>query len=194
MKTYFYSCKKNINMYLLINEELKEAILINPSMIVEYFIKKLEDAHIKLKALCIMNPEIEEIKKTVATWKKIYDFSIYEPSTVFQHIGNDIEKARFNISSFNIEAFAIKKANKTCCMYKIENSLFTSQSLLNSILTFNVCKPNTVENKVQTILFPLSGPPTTLKNLNPEFTNLTKAPSYISTCDKSTLANVTIVH
>ena len=64
MKIYFYSCKKNINSYLIIDETSKEAILIDPCDIVQYFIEKLENTKCILKAVCVTNSNIEEIK----TW------------------------------------------------------------------------------------------------------------------------------
>lgn len=168
MKIYFYSCKKNINTYLLINEALKEALLIDPCDIPEYFIKKLENGGYTLKGVCITNPSIEEIKYGVKTWQNVYDFAIFNPSTSSKSNINDSKVIQF--SSFKIEVFCIKSSIRKFCMYKIENALFTGQSLLTSIFQFSSSNEVVIKNKMKdfdeyTIIFPLSGPPTALKNL-----------------------------
>ena len=168
MKVYFYSCKKNINTYLLINEASKEAILIDPCDIPQYFIEKLENEHLSLKAVCITNPNLKEIKRGVRTWQNIYNFSVFEPSNIFDNSINCTKGLQ--LSSFNVEVFYIRTNPHSFCMYKIENTLFTGQSLLASILqsySHNEIVINKTKNfDENTIIFPLSGPPTTLKNLN----------------------------
>jgi len=166
MKIYFYSCKKNINSYLIIDETSKEAILIDPCDIVQYFIEKLENTKCILKAVCITNSNIEEIKRGVKNWQNIYDFFVFEASNLF---GRSIDCIKpIQLSSINMVAFFIKAHSRSSCMYKIENALFIGQSLLASILQpFSL---NKTKNKLQgidenTIIFPLSGPPTTAKNL-----------------------------
>ena len=168
MKIYFYSCKKNINSFLLINEASKEAILIDPTDVIEHFIKKLENESYILKAVCITNSNIEEVKRGVKTWQSIYDFKLFEHSNLF---GDVIESVKtFQLSSFNIEAFSVKKsAKEKFCMYKIENALFTGKSLLASILhsSFNdaLIKDKLNNLDEHTIIFPFSGPPIALKTL-----------------------------
>lgn len=176
MKVYFYSCKKNINTYLLINETPKEAILIDPCNIPQYFIEKLENEHISLKNVCITNSTIEEIKRGVRTWQNIYDFSVFEPSNIFDDNINCTKELQ--LSSFNVEVFYIKTNPYSFCMYKIENTLFTGQSLLASIFqsySHNEILINKIQNfDENTIIFPLSGALTTLKNLNKQKQNLSK--------------------
>ena len=154
MKIYFYSSKKSINSYLLTNEASKEAILIDPCDISEYFIEKLEN-------------------------EKISNFSVFELSNLFSDSLDFIKN--FKLSSFNIEAFRIKDDSSAFCMYKIENILFTGQSLLASIFqpvfSNKIDTEDRIEDKVrcftqcsnkETIIFPFSGPPTGIKNLNLE--------------------------
>jgi hypothetical protein len=181
MKVYFYSCKKNINTYLLINETSKEAILIDPCIIPKYFIEKLENEHLSLKAACITNTNLEEIKRGVKTWQNIYNFSVFEPSNIFDDNINSTKELQ--LSSLNIEVFYIRTNPNSFCMYKIENTLFTGQSLLTSIFQFSSNKTQ-IRDKLQTFdknitVFPLSGPPTTVKNLEQD---LTKKQPYIREC------------
>ena len=179
MKIYFYSSKKSINSYLLTNEASKEAILIDPCDISEYFIEKLENEHLTLMATCITRPNIEEVKRGVKTWQKISNFSVFELSNLFSDSLDFIKN--FKLSSFNIEAFRIKDDSSAFCMYKIENILFTGQSLLASIFqpvfSNKIDTEDRIEDKVrcftqcsnkETIIFPFSGPPTGIKNLNLE--------------------------
>ncbi|MGP1521607.1 MAG: MBL fold metallo-hydrolase [Treponema sp.] len=172
MKIYFNSSKKSINTYLLIEESSKDAILIDPCDISEYFIEKLENENISLKAVCITNSSIEETKRGLKTWQNIYDFPVFKQSNLFS---NDIGFIKsFQISSFNIEAFCIKRNSKTFCMYKIENALFTGQSLFASIFQPSSINKVNTKHKLQNdrtqsfdehiIMFPFSGPPTTLEN------------------------------
>ena len=187
MKIYFYSCKKNINSYLLISEASKEAILIDPCDIPEYFVKRLENAHISLKAVCITNQNIEEIKRGVKTWQKIYDFLTIEPCTLFKDPKHNLKTLQ--LSSFNIEAFYVENQRHNFCMYKIENCLFIGQSLLTLNLQPSPINKPPIKNKMKdfddhTVIFPFSGPPTLLKNLKLKETHLKqaldKATSYIS--------------
>lgn len=181
MKIYFYSCKKNINTYLLINESSKEAILIDPSDIPKYFIERIENEHILLKAVCITNQNIEEVKRGLKTWQNIYAFQTFEQSSLFNGTLDCLRTIQF--SSFNMEVFSIKNRNETFCMYKFENALFTGQSLLASIFQFSFLNEIAIKDKMedfdeQTMLFPFSGPPTTLKTLRKMCLNkiLTKNP------------------
>ena len=174
MKIYFYSCKKNINTYLLINEATCEAILIDPTDLPEYFIKKIETEHCILKAVCITNPNIEEIKRGVKTWQNVYDFVVFEPYNIFNDSVDYIKSIQF--SSFDMESFLIKNKSGMSCMYKIENALFTGQSLLTLIFQFYSTKETFVKMKdfdENTVLFPLSGPLIALKTLKEAHLNQT---------------------
>lgn len=168
MKIYFYSCKKSINSFLLINEASKEAILIDPTDIIEHFVKKLENEHYILKAVCITNSNIEEVKSGVQIWQSIYNFKSFEHSNLFS---DSIESTKiFQFSSFDIEAFSIKHNVKNFCMYKIENVLFTGESLLASIFQSSSFNELIIKDKMKDfdehiIIFPFSGPPIALKTL-----------------------------
>ena len=168
MKIYFYSCKKSINSFLLVNEASKEAILIDPTDIIEHFVKKLENEHYILKAVCITNSNIEEVKSGVQIWQSIYNFKSFEHSNLFS---DSIESTKiFQFSSFDIEAFSIKHNVKNFCMYKIENILFTGESLLASIFQSSSFNELIIKDKMKdfdehTIIFPFSGPPIALKTL-----------------------------
>ena len=177
MKIYFFSCKKSINSFLLINEASKEAILIVPTDIIEHFIKKLENGSYILKAVCITNSNIEEVKRGVKTWQSIYDFQVFEHSNLFTDAIESIKT--FQLSSFNVEAFSVKKSVKEkFCMYKIENALFTGKSLLASIFhpsySDALIKDKLSNCDEHTIIFPFSGPPIALKTLRENTVSLEK--------------------
>lgn len=174
MKVYFYSGKDNINSYLLINEITKDAIIVDPTNISEHLIFKIEQEHFLLRLALITNPQIEAIVTGLSALKKIYDFDIFcgKEQKKTKH-RTDMMQPINKFGSMSIEVFSSKLNCDDICMYKIDNVIFTGMVLLDS---FFRGESSFVEkswiNKIREMLFgldehiflfPLSGPPATIK-------------------------------
>lgn len=186
MKVYFYYGKDAINTYFLVNEKEKEGIIIDPAIINEHIIKKIEEEKIKLKSAFLTNSNINIVNESLEAFLKIYTFKTYSPCSILEKIALDDMKI-FNVSnlkeskilkagSFKINVFFLKPHYNYVCMYKIENALFIGSALLEFFLPqkdlsfTEKIEQKRISNLLQgfdekTIIFPLSGPPTTVKTI-----------------------------
>ncbi len=179
MKIYYYPNKNNINTYFIVEEREKEGIIIDPTNIQKHFIEKIETSKIVLKGCLATNQNIDIIDSGIETLQKLYDFTLCSPHTLSikrNSRSSSVEHSVFNISSFRIDAFPIRLHNKSVCMYRIGNALFSGLVFLDCLLPLN--KPQIQERferkrlnniffsmQENTTLFSLSGPPTTIKTL-----------------------------
>ena len=179
MKIYFYANKNNINTYFIVNELQKEGILVDPINIQEHLIKKIEAEHIALKGCLATNATLDSVNRGISTLQNLYSFHLHTPN--FCKTNNDsfyssIKKQTFNIASFCIEEFPIRLQNKNICMYKIGDAIFSGLFFLDCLLPLEKFQlPELFGRKAlknilfgmneNTLLFSLSGPPTTIKTL-----------------------------
>ena len=169
-----------MNSYFLLDENTKQGLIIDPTRITRHFIKKIETQGCKLALALLTNIHIKEINDGVSNLKRLYDFSVYSPSSLslVKNV-NSLEGSRkpsdkFSLSSLCIECFFIKHSYEDICIYKIGNAIFTGIVFLDSILEIKY--PSFIEevthDRIKELLFsfeesslcfPLSGPPITIK-------------------------------
>ena len=174
MKLYFYSSRANINSYFIVNEDVnsKDGILIDPTHINEHFIEKIESEGVLLKLVLLTNANHPYILHGIRSLQKIYNFEIFSLSAREQMKRG--QSFIYENGSFQIEAYPIKMNGKDVCMYKIGTLLFTGLPFLDGFLLPS--DPSFLEKiererlkdfwlslSEQTLCFPLSGPPFTIK-------------------------------
>ena len=77
MKIYLHlDFEKLTNCYLVVNEETKQAIIIDPCKIANQLIAQIEEGNYDLMAVFITHKH-ENHYRGLKTLKKIYDFSVY---------------------------------------------------------------------------------------------------------------------
>ena len=182
MKLYFYSAKSNMNSYFILDENTKEGLFIDPTTINQHFIKKIEIEGCKLSLALLTNTHIKEINNGISSLKTLYDFPVYSPYSLskiknVRDSQKDIKACdKFYLSSLCVECFSIRHSYEDVCIYKIGNAIFTGIVFLDNILP--VKTPSFIEEithkRIKELLFsfdetsfvfPLSGPPSTIKAL-----------------------------
>lgn len=174
MKLYFYSSRANINSYFIVNEDVnsKDGILLDPTHINEHFIEKIESEGVLLKLVLLTNAGHPHILHGIRSLQKIYNFEIFSLSAREQMKRG--QSSIYERGNFQIEVYPIKMNGKDVCMYKIGMLLFTGLPFLDGFLLPS--DPSFLEKvererlkdfwlslSEQTLCFPLSGPPFTIK-------------------------------
>ena len=177
MKVYFYSGGENINSYLLVDEITKDAIIVDPTDIEEHLISKIEEEHFLLKLALITNPHIDAIITGLSALKKIYEFDVFSTNSQKKiKYETNKEQCINKFGSAVIEAFPLKLNCENIYMYKVDNVIFTGMAFLDGFFHrkdlsfiekswFNKIRDLLLGLDEHTFLFPLSGPPTTIKTI-----------------------------
>lgn len=175
MKIYFHLNLGGFsNCYVVVNEKVNEAIIIDPGEITEEIISQLEDNHLKLSAILITHNHSSHING-IKTLKKIYTPKIYAAD--WEVAGNDTTvitgDGKFKTAKLNVRYMAMPGHTADSVVYQIGNVLFTgdvifagSMGSTNSSYSKFILRSN-IETKIlsqqyATILMPGHGPPTTL--------------------------------
>lgn len=136
MKVYFHiDLEAFSNCYAVINEKSKKAIIIDPSKITEQMIEKIEGENLEISAVLITHNHAGHIKG-LKTLQKIYDVAVYaadleiasSPASVIKGDG------MIRISGTNISYFSVPGHSTDSMVYKIENILFTGDTLEAGII------------------------------------------------------------
>lgn len=175
MKIYFtLNTGGYSNTYIISNEKTNEAILIDPGLLSEEIIKKIEDNNLKLTAVLITHNHQSHVHG-LKTLLKIYSPQIF---------GADLEIAgnKTNVitgdGSMSLAGMIVRYMNlpghsSDSMIYQIGNAIFTGDTLsagilggTNSSYSKHLLRRN-VEEKIlsqqeNTVLFPGHGPPTTV--------------------------------
>lgn len=175
MKVYLYLNPEGFsNCYLVVNEQTNEAIIIDPGIVPEDLITKIEASNISLKAVLITHNHSSHVNG-LKTLRNIYDFVTYaadwdiaqNESTILTCDG------KLRIAGLLIHYTSLPGHTTDSIIFKIENMLFTGDVLCagtigstNSSYSKFILKSN-IENKIYSqqdamVLMPGHGPPSTI--------------------------------
>lgn len=131
MKIYFH---RNIelfsNSYIVVSEQLKTAIIIDPGKITSDIINQLEDNKYKMKAALITHNH-EGHTKGLFSLSRIYDIEIYAADSEIAGLRTNVINGEgfLSVAGINIAYFQIPGFSSDSMVYKIENVLFTGDAI-----------------------------------------------------------------
>ncbi|MBP3709010.1 MAG: MBL fold metallo-hydrolase [Treponema sp.] len=175
MKIYFHlNIKGFSNCYIVVNEFLKEAIIIDPGQITEEMINRIEKDSYTLVAVFITHNHASHVNG-LKTLRKIYVPEIYAAD--WEIAGNATHvitgDGSICIAGFTIKYAAIPGHTDDSMVYKIGNVLFTGDTIsagkigpTNSNYS-NIILRTHIERKIfsecdATVIMPGHGPPTSV--------------------------------
>lgn len=175
MKIYFHLNLEGFsNCYVVVNEKVKEAIIIDPGKITEDIISQLEEKKIKLVAVLITHNHGSHVHG-LQTLKKIYTPKVYAAD--WEVAGNETSiisgDGKVKIAKMIVHYMSLPGHTADSVVYNIGNVLFTGDVLsagifgtTNSSYSDFILRSN-IEKKIFSqqdglILMPGHGPPTTL--------------------------------
>ncbi len=180
MKIYFHMCFEGFtNSYTILNDNPNsmEAIIVDPGKITNRIISQIEEGGYKLKSVLITHNHKHHIQG-LKTLSKIYtptiygaDFENYEGMKSVILSGDGIT----TIGGLNVEYYSIPGHSPDSMVYKIEDVMFTGDTLLAGITgkTSSQYAQKMLCSKIQdklfslpgeTIIFPGHGTPTTIES------------------------------
>ena len=168
-------CYKNFsNCYLLINEEYKQAVLIDPGEVTTQMIDQIESGGYKLCAVLLTHSH-PNITRGLNTLLKIYSPVIYCANCDIKNCELFILKGdgHINIAGFDVEYFSCPGHSSDSMVYKIGLIMFTGESLTAGMIgetdtqyskkiLLNNLKQKVLSQTDGTILFPGRGPPSSV--------------------------------
>ena len=175
MKVYFHLNLNGFsNCYIVVNEEINEAIIIDPGEINETIISRIEENHLKLAAVLITHNHGSHVDG-LKTLRKIYSPKILAAD--WEVAGNDTTvlsgDGKIRIAKMIVRYMSLPGHTSDSVVYEIGNLMFTGDVLsageigsTNSSYSEYILKLN-IEKKIfsqqdNLILMPGHGPPTTL--------------------------------
>ena len=116
------------NIYLISNEE-HELLIVDPAENRDEMIQYIEEKHLKLKGVLLSHLHKSHIAGLL-TLEKIYPSPFYSMVKAYNDHSIRIESEKpFEIGSFIIEAIPIRGHSDDSAVYKIDNALFTGDTL-----------------------------------------------------------------
>lgn len=176
MKVYFHLNLKGFsNCYVVVNEQSKEAIIIDPGKITEGIISQIEDNGLKLAAVLVTHNHASHVDG-MKTLRKIYNPKIYAAD--WEVAKNDTNvlmgDGRIRVAKMIVRYYTIPGHTADSVVYGIGNLLFTGDVLFagsmgstNSSYSELILRTN-IENTIFSqqdgvILMPGHGPPSTIE-------------------------------
>lgn len=176
MKVYFHLNLEGFsNCYVVVNEKVGEAIIIDPGQITEEIISQLEDNHLNLVGVLISHNHGSHVHG-LKTLRKIYSPKIYAAD--WEVAGNDTTvltgEGRIKIAQMDVRYISLPGHTSDSVIYNIGNLVFTGDVLMagqigstNSSYSEYILKSN-IEKKIFSqqdgvIVMPGHGPPTTME-------------------------------
>lgn len=176
MKIYFHlNIEGFSNCYLVVNEESKEAIIVDPGRMTKELISQLEEQHLKLVAVLITHNHGSHVHG-LKTLRKIYNPKIFAAD--WEVAKNDTTvitgDGKVKIAKMTVHYTALPGHTSDSVIFQIGNLLFTGDVLsagllgsTNSSYSDFILRSN-IEQKIYSqqdglILMPGHGPPTTLE-------------------------------
>ena len=178
MKVYFHLNLGGFsNCYLIVNEENKEAIIVDPGQVTEELIEQIESIPYHLAGVLITHNHGSHVHG-LKTLQKIYTPKILaadwdvagEETTVISGDG------KIRIGGMLVHYMAVPGHTPDSMVYKIGNMLFTGDVLMAGTIGTTassysefILKSN-IEQKIlsqteDTVLFPGHGPPATVESI-----------------------------
>lgn len=175
MKVYYYLNVTGFsNCYLVVNEEAKEAIIIDPGEVTEQIISQIEDNHFTLSAILVTHNHGSHVKG-LSTLRKIYTPKIYAADWEVAGAETNVitGDGKIEIGGMTVDFMAVPGHTSDSVVYKIGNMIFTGDVLFaGTIGTTNssyskVILESNIENKIYShqddcIIMPGHGPLSTL--------------------------------
>ena len=176
MKIYpHYSHEGFVNSYLVGNEVSREALIIDPGRITGEVIAHIEKNGYTLRGVCITHNHICHYKYGLRTLLKIYTPHIYaaDQALVNKHGKMLRGDCTLSIAGFFVECFSVPGHSPDSYLFKIDNCIFTGDSLTAGITgsTLHSFAAKTLAEQLEkklfiyddaVLLFPGHGPPTTI--------------------------------
>ncbi len=176
MKVYSYlSIDSFANCYLVLNEVTKQALIIDPGEIQVPIIENIEINKMKLIAVLITHNH-EAHTKGLSTLKKIYDFEVYGADSEMTGKASNVlaGDGSITIAGMEISHYMIPGHSADSLVYKIENVLFTGDTLMGGYIgttntnyarktLINNIKSKLLTQSYDTIIMPGHGPISTIE-------------------------------
>lgn len=185
MKVYYHHNPDGFsNCYVVVNEKINEAIIIDPGKITDGIISQIENNNLKLSAILITHNHGSHVHG-LKTLQKIYTPRIYAAD--WEVAGNDTTvisgDGSMKIAKLNVRYMSLPGHTSDSVIFSIENLLFTGDVLgagsigsTNSNYSKFILKSN-IKSKIftlpdQTVIMPGHGPLSTLASIKEFFTDL----------------------
>ena len=197
MKIYpHYSHEGFVNSYLVGNEISRQALIIDPGKITDEVINHIEKNDYTLTGICITHNHLRHYSYGLPTLLKIYSPRIYAADQALVHKQGKVLRGdcTLSIAGFSVECFSVPGHSPDSYLFKIENCIFTGDSLTAGITgsTLHSFAAKTLAEQLEKklfihndalLLFPGHGPPTTI-GAERKFTHILKV-------DKNTVNSIT---
>ena len=184
MKLYYHlSLPYLINTYLVGADSGGRAIIIDPGSMDVNLLQLVENHNYYIGSILITNPDIAHANG-IKTIMRIYDSVIYSIGRHFEGYPCTCVAGgqSFTAEGFTVEVFEARGLAPEAAMYKIENCLFSGDAIsagrvgesprvMNKPLLAMHLKETFDSMAPHTLIFPASGPPSTLeleKHFNPD--------------------------
>lgn len=131
MKIYPYLNSRGFsNCYLVLNENIQKAIIIDPGQFTSSIIKKLESNSYKLEAVLITHSHPNHTSG-LKTLQKLYTLPIYAADWNIAGSKESTIKGcgKLNLAGIEIEYKQVPGHTTDSIVYKIENALFTGDTI-----------------------------------------------------------------
>lgn len=176
MKVYFNMCTEDLsNCYVVINEDTKQALIIDPGLITQDVINQIELGAHELCAVLVTHKS-DTCAKGIHTLLKIYNPSIYAADTEgFLNTKTTLLKdGTFKAAGLDINYYSMPGSSSDAMVYKIGKFLFTGETIFAGVIGDMIASVHSkrvlIENinkKVfsqedDTVIMPVLGPPTTV--------------------------------
>ena len=184
MKLYYHlSLPYLTNTYLIGPASGGRAIIIDPGAMDVQLLELVESRDYYIGSILVTNPDTAHANG-IKTILRIYDAVIYSGARRFEDYPctRVTEGQSFTAEGFQVDVFEAQGLAADATMYKIENCLFSGDAIsagrvgdvsrvLSKPLLASRVKEIFAGMAPDTLIFPASGPPTTLeleKNFNPD--------------------------
>ena len=194
MRLYYHlSLPYLTNTYLIGAASGGPAIVIDPGAMDVQLLQLVESHHYYISCILVTNPD-KAHTRGIKTILRMYDAVIYSGQRQMDDFPNTFvaDGQTFGAQGFQIQVFGAQGLSREAVMYKIENCLFSGDaisagkvgdvsSVFSKALLVSYLKETFSRLAPDTIIFPASGPPTTLEletNFNHDLRTETEASSY----------------
>lgn len=174
MKIYLHlDFEKLTNCYLVVNEETKKALIVDPCKISNMLIKQIEDGDYDLCAVLITHKH-ENHYRGLKTLQKIYDFPVYAADNELAKAQNILKGDGIrSIGGLEVEYFSIPGHSEDSIVYKIGDAVFTGDVIFAGKIGSSSCAytkkylANGIKSKLftlndNTVIMPGHGPMTSV--------------------------------